>query len=426
MLNLAQAYPGKLPATLSDSIRKDSFRIYYPVSRINIDENYMSNKENLERIRKFCSDTLHIDSLVIFSYASPEGTYAFNKRLSIGRGETAREYILKHIFDQARQKDIPVYISPTAENWEGLCEETRRHYHRRDRNRVIGILESNVRDELKKARLKALDGGRSWQYLRTRIMPRLRYATWTYIWHFRQDTVKQARPLPITPADTVRPMPADTLPAPVQREEVADTTTAVVRTSDTKTIVAVKTSLLYDALTWINFAVEVPVYKDRVSLVYMHQCPWFRWGKGRNEFCDRFLSIGGEARWWFRPMPREPYEKRLRRDKLMGHYVGLYGMGGKWDFEWKRKICYQGEFWSTGLSYGFSKPIGRRLNLEFGISLGYASIPYRNYTPTADYGILLRNPRKTGTWHYIGPTKLEISLVLPFVKRYWTTEGGNR
>ncbi len=420
----AQADTG-VPAMIPDSVRKDSFRIYYPVSKIDIRENYMDNSENLERIRRFCADTLHIDSLVIFSYASPEGTYAFNKRLSAGRGETARKYILEHIFDNARQNDIPIYISPTAENWEGLLREVKSRYHRRDRNRVIGILESPVGDGQKKARLKALDGGRTWQYLRTHIMPHLRYATWTYVWHFRKDTVKQALPQPAVPADTIKPLPIDTLPLPTPQEETADTTTVIERTSDTKTILSLKTNLLYDAVTWINFAVEVPVYKDRLSLVYMHQCPWFRWGKGRNEYCNRFLSIGGEARWWFRPMPREPYGRHLRRDKLMGHYIGVYGMGGKWDFEWKRKICYQGEFWSTGLSYGFSKPIGRRLNLEFGISLGYASIPYRNYTPTADYGILLRNPDKTGTWHYFGPTQLEISLVLPIVKRYWTTKGGN-
>jgi len=207
----AQADTG-IPAMIPDSVRKDSFRIYYPVSKIDIRENYMDNSENLERIRRFCADTLHIDSLVIFSYASPEGTYAFNKRLSAGRGETARKYILEHIFDNARQNDIPIYISPTAENWEGLLREVKSRYHRRDRNRVIGILESPVGDGQKKARLKALDGGRTWQYLRTHIMPHLRYATWTYVWHFRKDTVKQALPQPAVPADTIKPLPIDTLP----------------------------------------------------------------------------------------------------------------------------------------------------------------------------------------------------------------------
>lgn len=131
-------------------------------------------------------------------------------------------------------------------------------------------------------------------------------------------------------------------------------------------------------------------------------------------------------RWWFRPQPREPYDRHVRRDKLMGHYLGLYGMGGKWDFEWKRKFCYQGEFWSAGVSYGYSRPLGKRLNFELSASLGYANIPYRNYKPSDDYGILLRNRKKTGTWHYVGPTRLEVSLVWPLLHRFTVKREGGR
>ena len=67
-------------------------------------------------------------------------------------------------------------------------------------------------------------------------------------------------------------------------------------------------------------------------------------------------------------------------------------------------------------------PIGRRLNLEFSISAGYASIAYRGYTPSEDYEILWRDPNKVGRLHYFGPTKAQISLVIPI----WVkTKGGN-
>ena len=89
-------------------------------------------------------------------------------------------------------------------------------------------------------------------------------------------------------------------------------------------------------------------------------------------------------------------------------------MGGRWDFQWKRSICHQGEFWSAGLSVGYAMPICRWANMEFSLSAGYASIPYRGYRPTDDYSLLVRDPDKQGTWHYIGPTKAEISLVIPF------------
>ena len=132
----------------------------------------------------------------------------------------------------------------------------------------------------------------------------------------------------------------------------------------------------------------------------------------------RFLSIGAEGRWWFKPMPREKTEKRIKRDKLMGHFLGVYAESGKWDFERKRDICYQGEHWSAGLSYGYSMPIGKRLNLELSVSAGYASIVHRGFEPAEDYSELYHLPEKDGTWHYIGPTKAQVTLVIPFTAKY--------
>ena len=97
----------------------------------------------------------------------------------------------------------------------------------------------------------------------------------------------------------------------------------------------------------------------------------------------------------------------------MGHFAGIYCESGKYDFEHKKDICYQGEFWSLGVSYGYSMPISRYLNLEFSISAGYASIAYRGYTPSPDYSILWRDYDKVGRWHYFGLTKAQISLVIP-------------
>ena len=165
------------------------------------------------------------------------------------------------------------------------------------------------------------------------------------------------------------------------------------------------TNLLYDAVSWLNFSIEVPL-GDRFSVLYYHQFPWWRWGKGNNEFCMRFLSIGAEGRWWF------------KRDRLTGWFAGLYVESGKWDFERKQDICYQGEHWSTGVSIGYAMPIGKRLNLEFSLSAGYASIPYRGYQPSEDYEMLIRDPEKEGRWNYFGPTKAQVSLVLPFTVKY--------
>ena len=87
--------------------------------------------------------------------------------------------------------------------------------------------------------------------------------------------------------------------------------------------------------------VEVP-FNEKFSILYEHHCPW--WLSENNKYCLQFLSFGGEFRWWFKPQTRPETEKRVKRDALVGHFLGLYGWGGKLDFQNVRKICYQAEF----------------------------------------------------------------------------------
>ena len=129
--------------------------------------------------------------------------------------------------------------------------------------------------------------------------------------------------------------------------------------------------------------------------------------------------MGSEARWWFAPA-----DKKEKRDRLTGHFLGVYAESGKYDFEFGNKICRQGEFWSAGVSYGYSMPVGKKLNLEFSLSAGYASIAFRGYTPSNDYEILWSDHNKVGRMHYLGPTKAQISLVIPFTATY--RKGGER
>ena len=395
---------GGFAQTTSDSSVEMRFRIFYPVNKTELYEDYMGNANTLHLIREYLKKSPQIDSITIYSYASPEGPYRLNKRLAAERGKTAKEYLLKHLPADRHIPDSLFIISPTAENWQGLRDLVLYQYPNADKEKVLAIIDrTDITDEYRKVLLKRLDGGRTWRYILKRLMPQLRYATWVSVWK-RIPVQRVELPKPAMPE--LGPLDAPAMV--VEREE---------------TILALKTNLLYDALSWLNFSVEVPL-GDRFSALYYHQFPCWTWGEGNNEYCMRFLSIGAEARWWFKPEPRKFTAGHFRRDKLVGHFVGVYAESGKWDFERKRDVCYQGEHWSAGLSYGYAMPIGKRLNLELSLSVGYASIAYRGYTPSEDYEILWRDPEKEGRWHYIGPTKAQVSLVLPFVVKY--KKGGAR
>ncbi|MDE6857837.1 MAG: DUF3575 domain-containing protein, partial [Alistipes sp.] len=375
----------------------ESFAIYYWRDRIDIDEDYLDNRAQTDHIREYLARSPHIDSIMVYAYASPEGVYEHNVWLSRKRAEAARRYILEHMPADRRLDESCIRLRPMEENWEGLRREIEANYHRADRSRVLAILDASVGNDTKKWRLQQLDDGYTYKYIIRHHMPELRLATWICVW---EHPVVKSAPLPVAAAVFDKPLPD--MPA----------VTVPVAEWDKRTILALKTNMLYDAATWLNFAVEVPVAR-RFSLLYEHHCPW--WVTESNKHCLEFLSFGGEFRWWFSPRYRAESSTLVKRDALVGHFLGVYGMGGKFDLQSKHTGCYQGEFFSVGLTYGYAMPICKRLNIEFSISAGYARIPHRHYVPTDDWELLIRDRSKSGTWNYFGPTKAEIALVCPIL-----------
>lgn len=383
----------------TDSVNSDRYALYYYCDRIDLQEDYLENALQMARIRDILARSPRIDSIAIYAYASPEGAPHRNDWLARRRAEVARDFILANLPNDSVLLPQNIILHPMGENWEGLYEELDANYHLMNRDRVMKIMRADIPTETKKWRLKQLDNGFTYNWIIRHHMPALRVATWLCVY----------QPIPEFVPDT---MPDISVEMPTLPELEPLPVTEVSRKK--KTILALKTNLLYDALSLVNYSIEVPI-TERFSALWYHQFPWWTWGQADNQYCIRFLSIGGEGRWWFKPMPRPQMGKSVQRDRLMGHFVGVYAESGKWDFEWGRDICHQGEHWSVGLSYGYSMPLGRRLNMEFSLSLGYASIAYRGYTPSENYEILWRDPAKQGRWHYFGPTKVQVSLVYPIL-----------
>ena len=116
-----------------------------------------------------------------------------------------------------------------------------------------------------------------------------------------------------------------------------------------------------------------------------------------------------EPRYWFKGWDVNSSEK------LRGFFVGPYAMSSKYDSQYDTKINYQGEYWSTGLSAGWTTALGRTkwCNLELSLAVGFLRTQYRGYIPADDYSLLIRNPYDVGSVDYFGPTKAKISFVLP-------------
>jgi hypothetical protein len=159
---------------------------------------------------------------------------------------------------------------------------------------------------------------------------------------------------------------------------------------------ALKTNLLYDAILIPNIGVEWG-FANHWSAAANWMYTWLS-----NDAKHRYWRIYGgdlELRYWLGSDEARP---------LKGHHFGAYGGMLTYDIEFGGK-GYQAHKWSYhfGLSYGYSMPIARRLNLDFNIGIGYLGGEYYEYEPYYDgYHWLATKQRR-----WFGPTKAEVSLV---------------
>lgn len=375
----------------------DTYQLLYRLDEVRIDRSYLSNKDNIAKIVDHLQRSERIDSIAIYAYASPEGVYEHNLMLARRRAEAAKRFILSNLPDDKKQNPPHIILHPVAENWAGLRLAVEQNYHRADREKVLAIIDDpTISDDTREWRLKNRLSPESWNYIRRNLLPELRLATWVCVWQALPEPEQplERHDVAITPAQA----PVITLPQP----PVTLHETVVAKFP--KTVFALKTNLLYDAVTALNLSLEVPLVYG-LSLNTDFTFPWWTAGPYGNKYALQMLNAQGELRWWFAPGERV----------LQGHFLALQGSGGKFDLQWGRDLgCYQCYDWGAGLSYGYAMSLGEHWNLEFSLTVGYMAIDYQHYVPSPDWSILIRDNAKVGTLHYFGPTSLKVSLVYPF------------
>ena len=406
-----QNLTGTHRSLLTDAGRADEFTFYFRCNQFVIDETYLWNPAETTELRRLLKqDGIRIDSLTIYAYSSPEGPSRHNAWLSFKRAEATREYILAYC------TNAPGFVNivEKKENWPGLRQAVRTGYSRENRESVLGILNGRMSDDERKLALQTLDGGTTYRYLIDTLMVPLRNSVFVIRWSPDRPVEPEAIG-PVTSLITAR-MPE------IRAMQPEIVMPAAISASGTdwakRTIFALKTNVLYDAVTAFNYSVEVPL-GDRFSFSLQHYFPWWHTQK-ELKYCLQYLTLGGELRWWMSPRPLPESESRILRDVLTGHFIGLYGFWGKTDIQVLRRIgMYQCDnVLSAGLTYGYSFPLTRHWNMELSISAGYARIPYQHYIPSDDWQQLWRDPYNTGILHYFGPTNVAVSLVRPIVIKY--------
>ena len=128
--------------------------IDFPVSRTEIKPDYRNNRVELAKIRATIDSVrndadIRITALSIKGYASPEGSYANNKRLASGRTQSLKEYVagLYHF------NDTLISTSYEAEDWAGLRKYVEQSSlpHRQE---ILDLIDSDREPDNKEYRIK--------------------------------------------------------------------------------------------------------------------------------------------------------------------------------------------------------------------------------------------------------------------------------
>lgn len=344
--------------------------LYFPIDKHKILRYYLSNNVMLGTLDELASSphtVASIDTIEIIAACSPIGSRDYNYRLATRRCNALRAYL--------------------DENHPDLLANTPVEYN------IIGI--DSLGYKILKQKEPTLTQKQLWdnlQYVAIRFKMRDGSAiTPGMDMPEEKKAVGEVIPQIIVRVDTLRIIDTiyvkpDYTPAKPKKQ----------------LYFALKTNLLYDALLVPNATIEWSI-NPKWSLAAEGNWIWLTKGsQPQNRWYYRIQMAGVELRRWI----NSPY-------RLQGHAVGIYAMIGDYDIRlFPKDETSMGTLsrrsLSAGISYGYSFPIRRKLNIELGAAVGYVGGNYYKYTFLMDdkYGQLVKYNRA-----YIGPTRVNVSLV---------------
>ena len=192
---------------VKDKNGKDaSFSVYYAINLSDIANTFSDNSTQLSDMSYFIgrsSDSLmRISSASVVGYASPDGNPKFNAALAARRANALKLYV-----ENNYRPTYGVTVTSKALTWKD-CMTAVENSSIDNRGEVLRILSSGYSDAEKERRLRQMP--EAWEYLKTNILPKMRYATATF--DYKKDvvidrTVAVEPPKPAEPVVTEQPQP---------------------------------------------------------------------------------------------------------------------------------------------------------------------------------------------------------------------------
>lgn len=406
--------------TSLSKIDRDTFTLHFRVNSSLVEKEYIDNVNTLKAINTIFMESGYLskfDTITITTATSPDGGLKENEKLSHLRSVAILSY-LKWRYPELKDKIFN--INSKVSYWSELIPDIEGDNSMPYKNLVLEILEN--RDNCSQAtiewRLRNIDNGKAWRNIVKHHLYHLRsgetvIGLHTHLATVAVDTQKNEMAVINERVQeqcevTIQQNIVDTLVTPKKLVHSSDSDFKERQEGCIKPLFALKTNLLFNAISLLNLELEVPLGKH-ISVVGEVIFPWWTFDNGKADSKRHRIHLFNaniEGRYWF--------GNREERPKITGWFAGIYAGGGLYDFEHSAK-GYQGEFYIMGgLSGGYSHTINKKGNLrmEYSLGVGYMQTDYRRYE--ANFGSDNKwHPvrQESGRHSWIGPTKAKISLV---------------
>ena len=383
---------------LAQSVQ-DSVKIHFRTGKTHLDMELGNNRQVLEdikeKLRLNADDSIYyrLQKVLVVGGASPEGSVALNKRLSGKRAETLFNYLAQY----GTFPDSLRHFSFLGRDWQGLLRLAEADSLLPERDATIAYLKSIAANpkEADAWKLRSFKGGKPYAYMYRNLFPALR-ASSVYLWY------AEVKLPPFSAHTSLREPFGMEVPVPVAPEWIV---LAPEEPEEEPFYWALKTNLLYDAALVPNVGAEFHIGRNwSVGGNWMYA--W--WKNDASGWYWRIYGGDIHVRKWF--------GKKAEEKPLTGHHIGIYAQTLTYDFCTGGRGYMGGEpggnIWDRasfagGVEYGYSHPVGRRLNLDFTVGIGYLGGRYHEYLPEDDCYVW----QTTKNRKWFGPTKAEVSLV---------------
>lgn len=157
--------------------------------------NFRRNPEELQKIDDAVKDVVNnndavLQGLYVEGFASPEGSFALNERLSHERATALKEYIR----NKFSLNDNLFKVSSSAEDWQGL-EVLVKASDLKNQDKILEIITSMDAPDKKELALKRVNGGTSYRIMLKDMFPELRRVEYQIDYTVRDYGVEESRSL---------------------------------------------------------------------------------------------------------------------------------------------------------------------------------------------------------------------------------------